>query len=215
MKRMVRRFVVIVAVMSLLFTTVYASNSQKIEAMLNAINISVNDEKIAKSGDSYTLSNGTKVPYSINYAGTTYLPMRKVAELLNKDVEYISETKTANIVDKPGSELLPPMTVYTELSYDVNGTPLLEFVFYNLSGKDIKSFVLNTYCYDKDFIPVINKDDKGNSVSIFFEGSLGSLLKADESMEDYFLLDGFKGTELYDIVVEEVIFTDDSVWFNY
>ncbi len=36
---------------------------------------------------------------SILYEGSTYLPMRKIAELVGKDVEWISETKTANITE--------------------------------------------------------------------------------------------------------------------
>lgn len=37
---------------------------------------------------------------SILHEGSTYLPMRKVAELVGKDVEWISETMTANITER-------------------------------------------------------------------------------------------------------------------
>lgn len=58
----------------------------KIDVVLNGVNVQV---------------EGTDVEVnSILYNGSTYLPMRKVAELVGKDVDWNSETKTANIVDK-------------------------------------------------------------------------------------------------------------------
>lgn len=191
-----------------IFTTVYASSSQKIEAMLNAVNISVNGVKIAKSGESYTLGNGTKVPYSINYAGTTYLPMRKVAELLNKDVEYVKETSTANIMDKVGSELLPPMTVSSDLSNGAEGKPVIDFVLYNLSDKDIKACVFNVYCYDKDFKPVIGEYNN-NVVTV---GLDDIKINRDESLDGSVTLEDMKATEIYQISVMQVTFTDGSHW---
>lgn len=206
MKKIVKGFVVSVAVMLLLFSTVYASNSQKIDALLNSINIAVNGKQVAKSGESYTLSNGTKVPYSISYAGTTYLPMRKVAELLDKDVAYANGT--AIIKDKEGTELLPPISVSSELGYNADGTPKIEYTIYNLSGKDIKDYTLCVYCYDKDAIPVINKETKTN---LFFFGEDDTLIE-DVSEEMFVNLDNNKGTERYEIVVSDVTFADGSKW---
>lgn len=207
MKKIAKGFVVSVAVMLLLFTTVYASNSQKIDAILNSINISVNGKQIAKSGESYTLSNGSKVPYSISYAGTTYLPMRKVAELLNKDVEYVEGT--ANITDQAGAELLPPISVSSDLIYRVDGTPELNYTINNLSGKDITAYTLCVYCYDKDIVPVIDKTSK-NNIHVFGEQS--TLIHGNVSDEMCISLGGFKGTELYELVVVDVMFADGSKW---
>lgn len=207
MKKIVKGFVASVAVMLLLFTTVYASNSQKIDAILNSINIAVNGEQVAKSGESYTLSNGTKVPYSISYAGTTYLPMRKVAELLNKDVTYANGT--ANISDKSGAELLPPISVWSDLVYTSYGTPQLDYMINNLSGKDIKGYTLCMYCYDKDIIPIINKKSK-NNVCVF--GEENTLIHGNVSDEMRISLGEFKGTEFYELVVVDVTFADGSTW---
>ncbi|WMI81074.1 hypothetical protein [Anaerotignum sp. MB30-C6] len=210
MKKIVGIFVSAVVMLSFC-TPVYAAHSKKIDVLLNNSSISVEGEEIAKAGESYTLVNGAKVPYSINYAGTIYLPMRKVAELLNKDVEYSMETKTANITAKPGSELLPPITVYTELTYDVNGTPELNFVLYNLSDKDIESYSIMVYCYDKDWIPIIKKNTKSNF--LYFGGD-NILIKGNEIAEKYIMLEGLNGTEAYDLVVQEVIFTDGTAWYR-
>lgn len=207
MKKLVKNFVVSVAVMLLLFTTVYASNSQKIEFLLNSINISVNGKQIAKSGESYTLSNGTKVPYSITYAGTTYLPMRKVAELLNKDVQYAEGT--ANVTDKSGADLLPPISVSSDLVYSADGIPQLGYTINNLSGQDIKAYTLCAYCYNKDYTPVIDPKSKNN---IFLFGEDETLIQGNVSDEMNISLDNFKGTTSYELVVVDVTFADGSRW---
>ena len=207
MKKTVKGFIASVAVMLLLFTTVYASNSQKIDAILNSINIAVNGEEVAKSGENYTLSNGAKVPYSINYAGTTYLPMRKVAEMLNKDVEYANGT--ANIMDKEGVALLPPITVSSKLTYDAEGNPNLDCKIYNVDDKDIKSYKMIMYCYDKNLVPIIEKN-KDNNILIL--GETDVLFKANSHVEKYITLEGFEGTQAYQVVVFSVTFTDGSVW---
>ncbi|HBB28302.1 MAG TPA: hypothetical protein DC000_03460 [Clostridiales bacterium] len=83
------------------FTPVIADTiSKTIEVLLNDVNIKVNDTTLAKQNEIFTLANGEKVPYSILYKGTTYLPIRKVAEAVGKEVTWNQETKTAGINDK-------------------------------------------------------------------------------------------------------------------
>ncbi|PKM95427.1 MAG: hypothetical protein CVU84_04995 [Firmicutes bacterium HGW-Firmicutes-1] len=82
------------------FNVYGAGVTQTITAVLNGVNILVAGTKAASKGDTYTLTNGEKVPYSILYKNTTYLPMRKVAELVGKEVDWDGITSTANIVDK-------------------------------------------------------------------------------------------------------------------
>ncbi len=196
-----------VAVMMLLFTTVYASNSQKIDAILNSINITVNGEQVAKSGESYTLSNGTKVPYSISYAGTTYLPMRKVAELLNKDVAYANGT--ANIKDKEGAEYSAPIAMVPSLSFDADGTPEFYVGICNLTDKDIKGFTCALFCYDKNWKPVIVTGYNNNIVTF---GDEDTLIKGNEDVAIYVPLDNAKGTVYYEQAVIDVTFADGSTW---
>lgn len=75
--------------------------SKQIQTTLNSINITVNGASVAKVGDGYVLSNGKEVPYSILYEGTTYLPLRKIGELLGLNVDWDGETKTAFIGETP------------------------------------------------------------------------------------------------------------------
>ena len=58
----------------------------QIDVVLNGVNVQVNGEDVEVD--------------SILYNNSTYLPMRKVAELVGKDIKWNDETKTANIVEK-------------------------------------------------------------------------------------------------------------------
>lgn len=78
-------------ILSIIFigTPVLATEAyEKIQVKFNAINVEVNGELVNAD--------------NILYNGTTYIPFRTVAELLNKNVEYISSTTTASITDKNG-----------------------------------------------------------------------------------------------------------------
>lgn len=72
---------------------------QKIEVILNDVNIKINNTVLANKNENYTLSNGNKIPYSILYKDTTYLPMRIVAESVGKEVSWDNITGTAVIND--------------------------------------------------------------------------------------------------------------------
>lgn len=102
MKNKIKGFILGIIVTLLMNSIVYASggNTNLIEVIFNNVNIALNGEEMAKCGDSYTLNDGEEVPYSILYKGTTYLPLRKVAEMLDKNVGWDGETHTANINDK-------------------------------------------------------------------------------------------------------------------
>lgn len=89
-----------------------------IDVLFNSINIIVNGKKVAGVGDSYILENGKSMPYSILYNGTTYLPMRKVSEILDKDVYWDGNTKTAEINNKTTKEELVKKVVKEKEGYD-------------------------------------------------------------------------------------------------
>ncbi len=78
---------VIIGCVLMISTPVLADNIlTKIDVILNGINVQVEGKDVEVD--------------SILYKGTTYLPMRKVAELVGKDVDWNGETKVANIVEK-------------------------------------------------------------------------------------------------------------------
>ena len=71
--------------------------AKSIDAVMNSVNIRLDGEKVASIDQSYELQNGTKVPYSILYEGTTYLPIRKVSELLDISIDWENESRTVLI----------------------------------------------------------------------------------------------------------------------
>lgn len=103
MKKITKGYIIgfISAIMILTSINVFAIGINKaLDVILNKINISINGDVIAKAGENYKLETGESIPYSILYKGTTYLPIRKVAELVDKEVSWNNETNTAGINDK-------------------------------------------------------------------------------------------------------------------
>ena len=89
MKKRIKDILIGFIIGSLLVTTtpVLANTIlQQINVVLNSVNVEINGEKLDSS--------------SILYNGTTYLPLRKIAEAVGKDVEWEQSTMTANIVEK-------------------------------------------------------------------------------------------------------------------
>lgn len=75
-----------------------------IQVLFNTVNIQLNGEQVAKSGENYTLANGKEVPNSLIYEDTTYVPIRKVSEILEKKVLWDGNTKTIHLNDVDHSD---------------------------------------------------------------------------------------------------------------
>lgn len=59
----------------------------------NTVGLTVNGVQLARPGESYTLDSGAQAPNTIVYTdenggGTTYLPARRIAELLGAEIGY-------------------------------------------------------------------------------------------------------------------------------
>lgn len=67
-------------------TGIASSALQKITVALNQVNLEVNGEKVDKD--------------TINYNGTTYVPLRAIGEILNKDIGWDQDSNTASVNDK-------------------------------------------------------------------------------------------------------------------
>ena len=78
------------AVFLISFTGAAQGIRQTIEVSFNSVNITVNGKPV-------------KVD-NILFNGTTYAPIRAVAEMLGKEVGWIGQTRTATINDIPGSD---------------------------------------------------------------------------------------------------------------
>jgi len=127
MKKYVRGYLVGLLSAFIIFSSisVFAGDGlSMISVALNKINISINGNQVAKVGDTYTLANGKKVPFSILYEGTTYLPMRKLGELAGKNVKWYGETNTAGLND---SEYIEKVESIDGVSVSLNN-PSIEAV---------------------------------------------------------------------------------------
>jgi|GEM_PF-5357530 len=85
MKNKIKIFVIVFA---LILTTPVLADSfiESINVVMNSVNVRINGEELESE--------------SILYNGTTYLPLRKVAESVGKDVTWNQETMTADIIEK-------------------------------------------------------------------------------------------------------------------
>lgn len=101
----------------LMMTTPVLADSilQSIDVVMNSVQVQVNGEKLEAN--------------TILYNGSTYLPMRKVAEAVGKDVEWNSEEKIANIVEKKAGDSIEGFVIVKKDNYNTpivaekNGTP--------------------------------------------------------------------------------------------
>lgn len=101
---------------SLCVTALAASG--KVSFNLSAIQF--NGKQISAAGESYALSNGAQAPSSITYTdenggGTTYLPARRISELLGVDIGYDTTAGAVTIGKNSSStETTAPSTDYSD-----------------------------------------------------------------------------------------------------
>lgn len=87
MKKLLKGFILGVIFTTLLMSTAFGVPVSKvIEVVYNSVNITVNGKNIGAD--------------NILYNGTTYVPLRAIAEILDKEVTWEQSTMTASINDK-------------------------------------------------------------------------------------------------------------------
>ena len=87
----------------------------------NASNLMFNGQQISAKGEGYTLDNGCQAPASITYTdekggGTTYLPVRRISELL--DVETGWDGATGSVTVGKAADTTAPSTDYSKWSVE-------------------------------------------------------------------------------------------------
>jgi micrococcal nuclease len=110
MKKQLRGFVVGFIIATLLMgTAIGAGLTKTIEVAFNSVNITVNGKKVNAD--------------NILYDGTTYIPLRAVAEALGKDVGWDQSTNTVSINDKVESDTVKVTRVVDgdTIIVDLNG----------------------------------------------------------------------------------------------
>ena len=97
MKRL-QGFLIAIFVMLLIFSS-FPNFAETVSVVFNSINLFINGSQVATVGEQFVLDNGESVPYSIIYKGTTYLPLKKVGQLLDKTILWDGNTRTVSIND--------------------------------------------------------------------------------------------------------------------
>lgn len=82
--------------------------AETINVVFNSINLRINGVQVAKVGDQFTLDNGERVPYSIIYKGTTYLPLKNIGQTFGKNILWDSTTRTVSLNDPSYQETPKP-----------------------------------------------------------------------------------------------------------
>jgi len=165
--------------------------AQSIEVVLNSVKVQINGEDISAN--------------TILYNGTTYLPMRAVAEVVGKEVEWNQSTMTANIVDKTESNVELPTIIshgFDKESYAVSfsdgftvgldtkknqvpGFPTYESILVNAQVKNMdKSSIISTPI-------IIGSDESGNKYD-----SIGYNVYSVSIPEEY--KEGFRKLDFYE-----------------
>ncbi len=134
----------------LMTTTPVLANTvlQKIDVVLNAVKVEVNGEQLNAD--------------NILYNGTTFLPMRVVAEAVNKEVEWNQDTMTASIVDKSDKQEVNNVSENKITYEDFMNMFDLRFSTDEPNGTKIRHFVYNgdlTFNELKDLIYGYGEDN--------------------------------------------------------
>ena len=100
-----RSFFAGVLTATLLFAVITTALAASGSITYNGINLTVDGKTILSKGEYLELASGEKVPSSILYVdqaggGTTYLPMRYLAELLGMSVTWDQATGTADLKNR-------------------------------------------------------------------------------------------------------------------
>ena len=100
-----RSFFAGVLTATLLFAVITTALAASGSVTYNGINLTVGGKAILSKGEYLELASGEKVPSSILYVdqaggGTTYLPMRYLAELLGVSVTWDQATGTADLKNR-------------------------------------------------------------------------------------------------------------------
>lgn len=192
MRKSVKGFIAGFIAACLLTITPLAAFADSIQVALNTVNINLNGIQAAAKGQSYTLDNGSVVPYSLNYNGTVYLPVRKVSELVGKDISYDGASSTIHIADKktdaekPASTTGPGATVKPEEEAKKPAAETPSAISTDPSKKDSSAQELTGYAVISYFPKVVNSDRvQVNQATGYLNGTKLDMLTSKAGLIDF------------------------------
>lgn len=159
MKKIISLSIIFIMVLS--FATLGATQFQNIAVEFNTVNI--------------TVGGNTVQADNILYNGTTYVPLRAVAEMLGQSVEWNGETNTANINKDASAFWLAQLMNYADTGYT--------------TGNDLSSYVVDLEAYRNALIGEFsNRDEiiKGNTEKFTKDfNKLVEWINSDKEQKDW------------------------------
>lgn len=147
MRKLKKLVLMIMVVLLLLSNNMMAVSSLQeiVKVNFNSINLSLNGYEAGVKDSNYRLSNGDWVPFSMVYKGTTYLPLRKISEILDVKVGWDNTSRTIMLQSNEKSETVKPKEV------NENGIIHIDEMQYNKLQFNVET-------------------DKIQAVSLFYDG---------------------------------------------
>ncbi len=154
MKKMRAVLLTVLSVCLLLSTT--STFAERIDAVFNTVRIVSDGKVITEKNKDYELYNGSKVPFSIVYSGTTYLPVRKISETLGYEIKWDDSTRTVSVNSPKKEEPVKNENRYDffDTVYDfgkLNGidtaaeTFTVRSIAYHYRAKDVTDNMIESY----------------------------------------------------------------------
>lgn len=187
MKKTVKMFV-LGFITACLITSPFSAFADTLQISLNSVHIDVNGALVAVKGQSYSLKNGAVTPFSLNYNGTVYLPVRKLSEMLGMNISYNGESSTISITSKnpPQKPPVTPDQTGTKKPEnveepDTSGTPA------GNTGGDTNNNTDDKYSYAviNQFLTVPNGNLQVNELIGYVDGGMCDMLTAQSGMLSY------------------------------
>ncbi|HKM39113.1 MAG TPA: protease complex subunit PrcB family protein [bacterium] len=150
-KERIKIFLVGIITGLVLLTAVGFTNLGEITALFAPVRYLIKGEEVRPSDRSYHYFNGeTYVPTSLIYAGTTYVPIRFVAETLGLKVDWNQDTSTIAITEERqpnGQAVYPRELLLTRLTKTSAPKEIIALLEYSLGTELAQSYTLgqNTY----------------------------------------------------------------------
>ncbi|MEF2247954.1 NPCBM/NEW2 domain-containing protein [Paenibacillus sp. IITD108] len=177
----------------------FAATSSTIQVSFDKVNFWINGVNKTVPSGKYN-NNGTEVPASFMYKGTNYLPMRMVAEMLGKEVNWDGKTSSVYVGSTKGDGVYLSDLNPTGISYPYPGdkivvNPTMKLggqlytngIFFNRVTTDIEYALDSKY---KKFSGIVGLDDSGNKNT-----TVVTFLGDGNELATYTLLAGSKPSE--------------------
>lgn len=187
MKKPVKMFV-LGFISACLLTAPLSAFADTIQVSLNSVHIDLNGAMVAVKGQSYALKNGAVTPYSLNYNGTVYLPVRKLSEMLGLNISYNGASSTVSITSKSPTQKPPENSDQTGTkkpedteAQDTAATPSGTAGGGTSNSTDTKY----SYAVINQFLTVPNGSQSVNELIGYVDGGMCDMLTAKNGMLSY------------------------------